>query len=144
MKYSKKIIDHFVFEEGIRLNKYLDTTNHWTIGIGHKLTPEELKNNLSSITKEQAYEILEKDLDEALKSAKRIFPEYDTYSENVQLALLDMAFNLGYGGLSKFVVTIPLIKQRKFKEAAEQAMKSLWARQVPNRAKRVTKLLASG
>jgi lysozyme len=142
MPYSKKTIDHFVFEEGLRLNKYLDTTGHWTIGIGHKLTKEDLGNNLSTITKEQAYEILEKDLDIAKKDTKRIFPEYDTYPENVKLALLDMTFNLGYSGLSKFVVTIPLVKQRKFKEAADQAMKSLWARQVPNRAKRVTKLLA--
>lgn len=142
MPYSKKTIDHFVFEEGLRLNKYLDTTNNWTIGIGHKLTTDELKNNLSVITKEQAYLLLEKDLDIAKQDAKRIFPQYDTYPENVKLALLDMAFNLGYSGLSKFVTTIGLIKDRKFEEASVQAMKSLWARQVPNRAKRVTKLLA--
>lgn len=142
MPYSKKTIEHFTFEEGLRLNKYLDTTNNWTIGIGHKLTKDELDANLSTITKEQAYDILEKDLDNAKKDAKRIFPEYDTYPENVKLALLDMTFNLGYSGLSKFITTIGLIKDRKFKEASVQAMKSLWARQVPNRAKRVTKLLA--
>jgi lysozyme len=142
MPYSKKTIEHFVFEEGIRLNKYLDTTGHWTIGIGHKLTVQELKNNLFTITVEQAYDILEKDLDIALKDAKRLFPQYDTYPENVKLALLDMTFNLGFSGFSKFITTIGLIKDRKFKEAADQAMKSLWARQVPNRAKRVTKLLA--
>lgn len=142
MPYSKKTIDHFVFEEGIRLNKYLDTTNNWTIGIGHKLTVHELKNNLFTVTMEQAYDILEKDLDIAKDNAKRIFPQYDTYPENVKLALLDMSFNLGYAGLSKFITTIGLIKERKFEEASVQAMKSLWARQVPNRAKRVTKLLA--
>lgn len=142
MPYSKKTIEHFVFEEGLRLNKYLDTTNNWTIGIGHKLTAAELKENLSTITKEQAYSILEKDLDIAKQDAKRIFPQYDIYPENVKLALLDMAFNMGYSGLSKFTTTIGLIKDRKFEEASVQAMKSLWARQVPNRAKRVCKLLS--
>lgn len=142
MPYSKKTIQHFEFEEGLRLNRYLDTTNNWTIGIGHKMTADELKNNITFITREQAYSLLERDLDIAKENAKKIFPQYDTYPENVKLALLDMAFNLGYSGLSKFITTIGLIKDRKFEEASVQAMKSLWARQVPNRAKRVCKLLS--
>lgn len=142
MKYSKQTQDHFVREEGLVLTKYKDTTGNWTIGIGHKLTANELRNGLSIITNEKAYVLLEQDLDIALRDAKKIFPEYDSYPENTKLALLDMTFNLGYTGLSKFITTIGLIKQRKFQEAAAQAMKSLWATQVPNRAKRVTKLLA--
>jgi len=141
MKYNQKTIDHFIREEGYRLTKYLDTTNNWTIGIGHKLTQSELKSGLSSITKEQAYNLLEKDLDVALDGVNRLFPDYNSYPENTRLALLDMCFNLGYTGLSGFIITIDLIKKRRFKDAAQQALKSKWAQQVPNRAKRVTKLL---
>jgi GH24 family phage-related lysozyme (muramidase) len=144
MNVTDKILNHFIKEEGLRLRVYKDHLGFATIGIGHKLTEDDLKNKLTYVTKEEAIEIFKKDIDIAYKCAIRTFTEYFSYPENVRLAILDMIFNLGCKGFNRFETTISLIKQRKFKEAGQQAMTSRWAKQVPNRAKRTTDLLASG
>lgn len=143
MKINEKIINHFIREEGLRLKVYKDHLGYLTIGIGHKLTEDDIKNKLTYVTRDEAIEILKKDINISYKCAIRTFPEYFTYPENVRLAILDMIFNLGCTGFNKFEKTISFIKQRKFKEASQEAMSSLWAKQVPNRAKRTTDLLGS-
>lgn len=137
---SKLLIDHFTLEEGLHLQAYKDHLGHWTIGIGHKL-PSGKNWSGYQITKEQAVETLYRDLAWAFEAAKEIYPRYDSYPDNVQLAIVDMIFNLGEPGYRQFTTTIGLIKAGKFDEAADQALQSKWARQVPNRAKRITDLL---
>ncbi len=140
MKYPKHIIDHFIAEEGMVLSRYIDTENHATIGIGHKLLPHEA--TLQFITKEQAYALLENDLDNATRACFRIFPNYNSFPEKTRLGILDMIFNLGEYGFSKFTKTILLLNQGKYEEASKEALNSTWAKQVPNRARRTSKLLS--
>lgn len=140
MKYPKNIIDHFIAEEGLVLSRYIDTEKHATIGIGHKLLPHE--TGLQFVTKNQAMAILETDLDIATAACLRLFPNYNKFPESTRLGLLDMMFNLGENGLSKFTKTIKLLNEGKYKEASEEALNSTWASQVPNRAKRTAKLLS--
>ena len=140
MKYPKHIIDHFIAEEGMVLSRYIDTENHATIGIGHKLLPHEA--TLQFITKEQAYTLLENDLDNATRACFRIFPNYNSFPEKTRLGILDMIFNLGEYGFSKFTKTILLLNQGKYEEASKEALNSTWAKQVPNRARRTSKLLS--
>ena len=141
MKIDNKIINHFISEEGFVLEKYYDTEGFPTIGIGHKLRADEI--NIQKITSQQAYDLLQKDIQVALNGCYAIFQDFDTFPENTKLGILDMIFNLGLTGFSKFQKTIGLIKSRKFYEASLEALDSKWARfDVPNRAKRTAKLLA--
>jgi lysozyme len=142
MRYSKAVHDHFILEEGYRNKSYRDSRGFWTIGIGHFLGTDNAFANIKW-TDEKIGEVFENDLDKSLATAKEIFPEYNTLPENVQLAILDMIFNLGPGGYRKFKQTIRLIHEGRFVEAAQSASQSAWARQVPNRAARVCKLLSN-
>ena len=143
-RYSKDVHDHFIAEEGYRPKAYKDSKGYWTIGIGHLLSKTESFAGLVW-TDAKIREVFENDLDNSLRHAKEIFPQYAILPPPVQLAVLDMIFNLGGYGFRGFKNTIRLIHAQKYKEAADSAIQSKWARiDVPNRAKRVCKLLASG
>ena len=141
-RYSKKIHDHFIFEEGFRNEAYKDHLGNWTIGVGHYLGASA---NFAGLkwSDEKVLQVLENDIDVALADAKQLFPEWEVLPPNVQLALLDMSFNMGITTLRKFKTTIRLVHEGKYAEAAASASDTKWARQVPNRAKRITKLLSN-
>jgi len=61
-----------------------------------------------------------------------------------QNALANMAFQLGLDKLLKFKKTLDLLKTGRWDDAANEALDSDWARQVPNRAKRVTDMIRKG
>lgn len=142
-RYSKAVHDHFIFEEGYRENSYLDTKGYWTIGIGHMLGRGNAFKGMKW-TRAKILMTFENDLDIALNHAKTIFPHYSILPPNVQLAILDMIFNLGGQGFRKFKTVIRMVNEQRFPEAAVAALDSKWARtDVPNRARRVAKLLSN-
>jgi len=61
-----------------------------------------------------------------------------------QRVLLDMAFNLGISGLLKFKRTLKAIRAKQYEKAAEMMLDSRWATQVGQRAKRLSKMMATG
>lgn len=69
---------------------------------------------------------------------------FDLLDENhtlVFLAMADMSYNLGAPRFMKFQKMIKHIKDRNFLNASKEAMNSIWAEQVPNRAYSVKELL---
>ncbi len=55
--------------------------------------------------------------------------------------LLDMAFNMGVPRLLGFVRTLAMVKEGRYKEASENMLLSLWARQVKTRAVRLSRMM---
>jgi lysozyme len=55
-----------------------------------------------------------------------------------------MCFNMGWGGLGGFTNTLQAIQERRWAAAAAGMRASLWARQVPERAERLARAMASG
>lgn len=144
MKLTPEIYEHFKYEEGYKRAAYRDTHGYWTIGNGHFLGADPKYRGLVW-TDEQIKAAFEKDFAIAVKDAASVFPgQWESFSPNVKLAITDMVFNLGIGGFKKFKNTIALIAAHKFQQAADNAMKSLWAKQVPNRAQRTTDKLRKG
>jgi Phage-related lysozyme (muraminidase) len=142
-RYSKAVHDHFAFEEGCRAESYLDTKGYWTIGIGHMLGKDIAFKGLRW-SQEKIITVFENDLDTSLGHAQTIFPQFAILPPKVQLAILDMIFNLGGAGFRQFKTVIRMIHAQKYPEAAVAALDSKWARQdVPNRARRVAKLLSN-
>jgi len=70
--------------------------------------------------------------------------QLDSYSPARKNALIDWMFQLGFGSARQFRTSIRLIKEQKWKEAAANMMKSNWAKQTPNRAKEITKMIEEG
>lgn len=61
--------------------------------------------------------------------------------EDVQRALGNMCYNLGVGGVSNFKNMLQALKDGDRNGAADEALDSRWATQVPERAKRVAALI---
>lgn len=143
LRYSADVLEHFKFEEGYRNKAYLDSKDYWTIGIGHLLGTDNAFSTLYW-TDEKILTVFENDLDHSLAAAKEIFPEFAILPPKVQLAILDMIFNLGTTGFRQFKTVIRMVHAGRFPEAAVAALDSKWARHdVPNRAARVAKLLSN-
>jgi len=72
---------------------------------------------------------------DAVDGAADLCPDLD---EEEILPLAEMVYQMGYNGVSKFHNTLRLYRNRQFREAAKNALKSKWARQTPHRAQVVT------
>jgi GH24 family phage-related lysozyme (muramidase) len=98
---------------------YKDTKGHWTIGIGHLVTPEEMpKFKNRSLSPEEINEIFQQDIQKKLDLITSVFGSvFNTYSDNLKIAILDGFFR---GDLSGSPKAIKLLKQKQFKEAAKE------------------------
>ena len=62
------------------------------------------------------------DIATAEVGAKRVFPDFDSYPESVQIGLVDMVFNLGAGGVqTKFTNFSEAVKAKNWSEVAKQS-----------------------
>ena len=134
--------------EGRKYKVYKCTGGANTIGIGHNIDAKGLPEDIEKYLKQNG-KILDEHIDRlyiideghAVADCKKLFPDFKNFSHNRKIALTDFLFQLGYDRASKFVRSIHLINTNQWEEAADNMLKSLWAKQTPNRAKRVTDLL---
>lgn len=89
---SQNGIEHLRFVEGERLNVYNDEAGHPTIGVGHKLLPDE---NFTTITAAQSEQLLRNDLKKAEKIVNLNVKV--PLNQNQYDALVSFAFNVGAG-----------------------------------------------
>jgi lysozyme len=155
-----KLVEQLILHEGLRLKPYRCTANKLTIGVGRNyednpLTPQEqiklfgkampqkeLYESLNKgITREQAIYLLERDIQNSTRDARSLVPNFDSLSEQRQFVLIDMAFNMGRRSLSTFKNTLRMINEGSFQDASVNMLKSKWATQVKDRAKRVAIML---
>jgi lysozyme len=142
MQLTQAIIDHFKAEEGYRTVSYLDTLGYWTIGIGHMLGKGAEFAHITW-TDEEIIAQLQKDVDHAAAEAEKLYPRFDHFSEGLQIALLDMCFQLGEH-LAGFHTMNAEVNAGHLAEAADDALQTLWARQTPHRARRDADLIRNG
>jgi lysozyme len=152
-----KIVEQLILHEGLRLKPYRCTGNKLTIGVGRNyednpLTPpeqiklfgkampqKELYESLAKgITREQAIFLLERDIQNSTRDAKSLVPNFDSLSEQRRFVLIDMALNMGRSSLATFRNTLRMINEEKFADASVNMLKSKWAKQVKDRAKRLS------
>ena len=58
--------------------------------------------------------------------------------QEIKNVVLEMCYQLGVNGFSKFKKTISFLQDRQFEEASVEMLDSLWAKQTPNRAKELS------
>jgi len=96
MKIVRQVLTIIEQSEGLSLKAYKDPAGHWTIGIGHLLTEGE---DGADITREQAYELLQADLEEAMRLVESAVEV--PINDNQFSALVSFTFNMGGGALRK-------------------------------------------
>jgi len=122
------------------LHAYQDHLGFWTIGVGRLID----RRKGGGITKEEAAYLLNNDIRRITATIKEYLPWLDNLNPPRQGVLLNMAFQMGTGGLFLFVNTLNLIRDGKFEEASHAMLQSKWATQTPDRAKRLAEQLRTG
>lgn len=132
-----KLIESAAKHEGLMLTAYRDSRGVWTAGYGRNL-------QVMVISQRTAVEWLAEDLNKAVVAAKH-FPEYAYLDTDArQNAFIEMVFNLGPVGISKFVNMLTAIRRQHFADAAKHALDSEWAVQVGKRAHTLAEMLRTG
>jgi len=133
--------------EGYRLEPYKDTLGFLTGGWGHKiLGGEEVPES-----KAGWQELFDKDFDIALKGANSLIEEHlenTLYSDLpqikksiIQSILIEMCFQLGQAGVSKFKKMFKALGECNFSEAALQMQDSRWYQQTPARCLELSNII---
>ncbi len=129
--------DDLLRDEGLRLKPYRCTAGKLTIGVGRNLDDV-------GITKDEALYLLDGDIARVRTEVKKAFAWFDGLNEVRQNVILNMAFNLGLYRLSQFHQTLRAIEKGDYATAADQMLKSLWAKQVGQRAVRLARQMREG
>lgn len=129
--------------EGFDTHIYEDTRGYPTIGYGFKvssLTRDELSLNggkIEPMSREVADQILNLKIKKLKDEVFSAFSWLEGKPKNVQDVVIEMCYQMGVPGVKKFVTTLHHIRVGEYRQAYQSGMNSLWAKQTPNRAKRV-------
>lgn len=123
--------------EGERLMPYRCTAGKLTIGVGRNLEDR-------GITREESAYLLANDIAAEERELLRALPWVGTLDEVRQRVLLDMSFNMGLAGLLGFKRTLATIQAGDYQAAATMMLDSKWAKQVGQRAERLSRMMATG
>lgn len=119
---------------------YKDTMGHLTIGVGHLID----KRQGGSLPDHIIDALLDHDIEMAMQDLDRNTPWWRNLPEGPKRGLVNMAFNLGWPRLSRFVKMLAALKDGRWEDAKAEAIDSDWYGQVGARGARVANLLAQG
>ncbi len=151
----KQVYQEISSEEGKVLHAYLCSQSQKTVGIGHKVLETDAESSLyvykagddvdddQCISEARCYELFQKDVQIAIDGCEKIYDNWEELPEEMQHVLVNMAFQLGQTGLSKFKNFKTAIEDYQWQRAAEEMLDSRWAKQTPARAQRLYKRVSS-
>jgi len=129
--------EQLIRDEAVRLKPYRDSVGKLTIGVGRNLDDV-------GISHDEAMTLLANDIDHASAQLRSKLPWTISLDEVRQAALINMAFNMGIGGLLGFRKFLAALEAGDYKTAAEEMMSSLWYKQVGDRAHRLSVQIETG
>jgi GH24 family phage-related lysozyme (muramidase) len=143
--------------EGLRLSTYIDTTGNPTIGRGFNLNSgiaktawkeagieakfDDVLKGRQTISENDANRLERVSHQIAVRDAYDLYPRLTKMTPNQQIALADLSYNMGKPTLQGFQKMNKAINEGNMRHAVVQLMRSEYAKQVPERARRVAKLL---
>lgn len=151
-------------DEGLRLKVYWDVKGY-TVGIGHfigefsqgdmagankalsKQIGREVTGNPGSISIDEASMLFEQDVEKVQKDIKAnsaVGPVYAKMNKSRQMALENMSFQMGVGGVAKFTGMLAAMFIGDWKTAYNEARNSRWFQQTKGRASRVSMIILTG
>jgi lysozyme len=145
------LLDLIRRHEGLRLKPYFCTGGARTIGYGWNLDAHPLPTDIAAclrvtgaITEDMAERLLNISVDAAIRDCRAIFPDFDSYSEARQFALIDFIFNVGVTTALKFKRTIAAVKAGDWDRAADGFQNSKWFSQVKSRGPEIVSMIRNG
>jgi len=152
-----QVYQEIIKDENIKLTPYYCSAGDLTIGAGHNLTAngltKEQRERLNYhgksykdliISKEQAYYLLECDVNNSIKELKDIFKFFNNYPNEVQHILINMYHQLGHNRFMGFQDFIIAVKAKLWENAANEIRDSkMWRKDSPARAERLANRMES-
>ena len=135
-----KLQEELAEDEGCKYEIYNAHLGYATFGIGHLVTDSDLEYGQeigTKVSKERVDECFKTDIEITIEDCNILYSNFNDIPEEAQLILANMMFNLGRPRLSKFLKLKAAVDDEDWMEASVQMMDSKWAKQVPNRAKRL-------
>ena len=151
-------------EEGFGQRPYYCSEGKLTIGYGHCLETNPLTRSQTKrvcgaslsndeaiewlethgISEERAEWLLEVDINEA---KAQLLTKYEWMADLDEVrfeAIVQMVFQLGIAGVSRFHHMLRALRDGAYDKAADEALDSKWAEQTPERAERVAEQIRIG
>jgi lysozyme len=130
--------------EGLRLTPYADSRGFQTIGWGHNLSAHN-EDIPEIITTDQARWYFEIDFAEACSNTELYLHGQKITLDDIRFAaLVDLCFNIGIGGISKFKKMLAALKANDYTTASSELLNSIYAEQVPSRAIELADMFRTG
>ena len=126
--------------EGFLSKVYLDILGKATIGYGHLLTEEDDFVEGVIYDKDILESLFEKDFNKAVQGAEELLKDY-TVAPLAREVIIEMVFQLGKTGVSKFKNMFAALKEYDYTRAAKEMLNSAWYRQTPSRCEELAKLM---
>lgn len=119
--------------EGYENYVYVDTAGYATVGIGHKVLPEDNLRVGQYVSDAQIAAFFEKDVAKAFSAAKSQALELRKYNADMIAALISVNFQLGTGWRKTFANTWNDLKTDNVQGAIIRLQSSVWRKQTPTR-----------
>ena len=130
----EKLIEAVKLSEGFRDRVYKATLGIDTIGYGFAIKDLVLDEDISEM-------ILERKLEALIERVNKRFNFVKCLPDEAQEVIYEMCYQLGVTGVSKFKKTLLYLENEEFNMASKEMLDSKWARQTPNRAKRLSDII---
>ena len=128
--------------EGFLSKVYLDILGKATIGYGHLLTEEDDFVEGVIYDKDILEALFEKDFNKAVHGAEELLKGYDIALVAKEV-IIEMVFQLGKTGVSKFKKMFEALKEHDYSRAAAEMLNSAWYRQTPSRCEELSNIMKS-
>ena len=125
------LIDSIKEHEGYVPTVYKDSLGIDTIGYGFAIKDLFLNQDICDTILERKLKDLKDKIDSKFDWYKYMPPE-------IQDIVVEMCYQMGVYGFSRFKKAIAYLQDKKFKEASVEMLDSRWAEQTPNRAKELS------
>lgn len=122
--------------EGYKRNIYTDTLGHNTIGIGFNLD--------AGMTKDEARCLARYKINNIRSRLSYLIPTFNALSARRKDVLIDVAYNIGIGGLMNFKKMLAAINEGNFKRAKLELLDSNAARELHNRYGELAEMMEDG
>ena len=124
------LIERIGVNEGFRRKPYQCSEGVWTIGHGLTWITEKESLHILADRIAQLHLQLPKDLD-----------WYDDMPPEVQGVIIEMIYQMGFVGFTKFKKAIAHMKNKEWRLVAYEMLDSKWAKQTPNRANQLADIV---
>ncbi len=135
----QKLKAQLKIDEGLSLTVYRCPAGKLTIGYGRNIEDKGI-----TINEPLASAWLDEDIVYFTDKLEKILPWFESLDEPRKCMLINMAFNLGLKNLLEFKNTLRALQLGDYEVAAKEMLQSKWAKQVGERALRLSNIMLTG